>query len=230
MINSEEKALKQIEDLILCIEDNNINLVKEKLSNNILNNMYEDHWCKLVYRTLEWNRNRSTNLVENRINRNKKFIEAVKNQDIKTIKKMIKAKNIDLSYINYEDEDGIYRTAIKYVSLDNSMSFEIIKILTENDKHCKSLSDVLIDAAISGKTEIAKYLLDNDADIDYSTYEGTSLFYAIQNDDIEMVKLLLQYNPRLDITGDCSRTTPYEASLYKEDMIIYNLLDEYSKK
>ena len=230
MIDSEEKALKQIEDLILCIENNNIDLVKEKLSNNILNNMYEDHWCILVYRTLEWNRNRSTNLVENRINRNKKFIEAVKSEDIKTIKKMIKAKNIDLSYINYEDEDGIFRTAIKYVSLDNSMSFEMIKILTENDKHCEALSDVLINAAISGKTEIAKYLLDNGADIDYSTYEGTSLFYAVEKDDIEMVKLLLKYNPRLDITGDCCNVTPYEASIYKNDMKIYNLLDEYSKK
>lgn len=230
MSDLEQRGLEQIKNFIIAIEKNDTEFVKEKLNSHILNNMYEDHWSKLVYNTLEWNSNRSAYLVRNRITRNKKFIDTVKAQDIKAVKKMIRAKNIDLSYTNFEDEGAIPRTAIEYAAQDNNMSFEIIKILLENDKDCKRINSVLIEASLQGKTEITRYLLDNGADIDYSTYEGTSLYYAVRENDIEMVKLLLQYNPKLDITGENSNTTPFEVSLYLDDMTIHELLEEYSKQ
>lgn len=218
------KEISNFNDFINAVEENNLDLVKEQLSNSILNNVCEEQWNRLVYNTLEWNRNRSAFLVKNRIERNKKFIEVVKSQDIKAIKKMIKAKNIDLSYINFEDVDDISQTSIEYASYDNEMNFEIIKLLINEDKDIKKIDNAFLNASIHGKTEIAEFLLDNGADINYSTYEGTSLYYAVSQNNIDLVNFLLQYNSNLNID-----TNTFEASIYLEDMTINQLLKEYQK-
>jgi ankyrin repeat protein len=223
------KEISSFNDFINAVEENNLDFVKEQLLNHILNDVWGEQWQRLVYNTLEWNKNRSAFLVRNRIERNKKFIEVVKSQDIKAIKKMIKAKNIDLSYINFEDEDGISQTSIEYASYDNDMNFEIIQLLINEDKDIKNIDNAFLNASIHGKTEIVKFLLDKGADINHSTYEGTSLYYAVSQNDIDMVKLLLKYNPKLDIVGEYSETSAFEASIYLEDMTIYELLNEYQK-
>lgn len=223
------KEESKFNTFIKVVEENNLDFVKERLANNILNNVCEEQWQRLVYSELEWNRNRSAFLVRNRIQRNKKFLEVVQSQDIKAIKKMIKAKNIDLSYINFEDIDGISQTSIEYASYDSDMSFEIIKLLIDEDKDIKNIDNAFLNASRYGKTEIVKFLLDNGADINHSTYEGTSLYYAVRENDINMVKLLLEYKPNLDIVGRYSDTSAFEASIYLEDMTINELLSEYQK-
>lgn len=218
------KEVSEFNTFIKAVEENNLDFVKEQLANNILNNVCEEQWERLTYNVLEWNRNRSAFLVRNKIERNKKFLEVVQSQDIKAIKKMIKAKNIDLSYINFEDIAGISQTSIEYASYDNDMSFEIIKLLINEDKDIKNIDNAFLNASICGKTEIVKFLLDNGADINHSTYEGTSLYYAVRDNDIDMVKLLLEYKPNLD-----NDTNSFEASIYLEDMTINELLNEHQK-
>jgi hypothetical protein len=193
-MNTKTRINKEFEQLLYDTENNNITNVKIALSNHILNNLYEEQFNKL-YKIIEYP-SRSAQLIRNRINRNKLFIESIQKNNISKIKRLLRNKNVDILYINFEDEDGIPREAFEYATdtLNENINIKIIKVLINNEQKIamNTLSSTLIDSCLKCDLDLVELLIENGADVNYDDhYEFTPLIAAIETKNIELIRLLL---------------------------------------
>ena len=190
------KELSIFNDFIINIENNEIEEVKIALSNNILNNINGDQ-NNTLGRSLYFS-SRAIQLVNNRIKRNIKLADAIKNSDESTVKKLIKTKNIDINYLNSADEDGIIRDMLGYATQSFEDNFQInlniIKMIVNSgqsiDKH--QLSDALLNSIRYNNLEVIELLIEKGADVNYfDGIEVTPLICALRNEEI--LKLLFKH-------------------------------------
>ncbi|MEI0603594.1 ankyrin repeat domain-containing protein [Brachyspira alvinipulli] len=137
--------------------------------------------------------------------------------------------------IEAKDDDGI--NALVYASTYNDE--EMVKFLLEKgadantvceieNEHTDIASTPLMNAAYRGNTNIINMLLENGANINYTTDFGmTALMMAASFNQFEAAKLLLENNADTSITDEYGRTALDLAKLedYKD---IVELLEKYN--
>ena len=120
-------------------------------------------------------------------------IESIWNAADKDIGDSMYAADVNLPYVkevglNTVEQEDLF-LAIK------GKDIELVK-QSVNDNTVNALTPLMIVAAKSGRKniEIAKYLIDHDADVSYVSKDGkTALIMACESEHYEMVKLLIEY-------------------------------------
>ena len=149
-----------------------------------------------------------------------------------TITELLIEKGAD---IEAKDDDGI--NALVYASTYNNE--EMVKFLLEKgadantvceieNEHTDIASTPLMNAAYRGNTNIINMLLENGANINYTTDFGmTALMMAASFNQFEAAKVLLENNADTSITDEYGRTALDLAKLedYKD---IVELLEKYN--
>lgn len=137
--------------------------------------------------------------------------------------------------IEAKDDDGI--NALVYASTYNNE--EMVKFLLEKGADANTVCEIenehidisptpLMNAAYRGNTNIINMLLENGADINYTTdYGMTALMMAASFNQFEAAKVLLENNADTSITDEYGRTALDLAKLedYKD---IVELLEKYN--
>jgi ankyrin repeat protein len=85
-------------------------------------------------------------------------------------------------------------------------------------------------AAFKGYNEVARALLDAkiNPNIQGKIYNRTALHYAVDRENVEMVKLILSYNPNVTLR-DKSNKTPLDIAKQKGLTEIAEMIEEYCK-
>jgi ankyrin repeat protein len=91
------------------------------------------------------------------------------------------------------------------------------KIIDSVDSHSSSM---LILACYRGNTEVAKFLISKNANLDYRSTDGTALMAAVVKGNLEMVTLLLEKKANPNLT-DANGVTAlmYAVQLQKPELI-----------
>ncbi len=85
----------------------------------------------------------------------------------------------------------------------------------------------LYSAVLSGKIEVVKFLLNNNASINQKNFMGeTALYAAVENENKEIIKLLIHYGADINIQNYDKKTSFDEAKKRNLDQFIKNLLAE----
>ncbi len=126
-------------------------------------------------------------------------------------------------WINLKDNSGL--TPLHYAATSSLelVEYLILKGATVNEKSKKGVTP-LYTAARFGKIEIAKYLLEHNADINIFGEGGTALHQAVYRAPIEMVILFLSYKPDLRITDADGSTVVHAASIWNNDEVLKLLI------
>lgn len=135
------------------------------------------------------------------------ILEAVRDGDITTLKKLLKPKT-NLDFVNSKE-----MTPLMMASADNNL--EIVKMLVEaganiNQKNKENGKTALMYAAALGYLEVCEYLLSQkNILINAKDKEGkTALMHAVSNARTEIVKLLIEKKANVN-----ARTNTEESAL-----------------
>ena len=149
-----------------------------------------------------------------------------------TITELLIEKGAD---IEAKDDDGI--NALVYASTYNNE--EMVKFLLEKgadantvceieNEHTDIASTPLMNAAYRGNTNIINMLLENGADINYTTDFGmTALMMAASFNQFEAAKVLLENNADTSITDEYGRTA-LDLAKSEDYKDIVELLEKYN--
>lgn len=185
------------------------------------------------------------------LNDDKKIIKAIENNDIKTVKSILKEGKIDINKIheisNIFELNNITNTE-KYTALIKSVqktNYEISKLLIENNANVnikyeiKSLPSeqylkltALEIAAESNDYKMVKLLVDNGANVDensyftrdsFEKYKIFTLMTACVNGNLEMVKLFIENGADINSKGLLGDETALivAANSGKKDIVKY---------
>lgn len=88
----------------------------------------------------------------------------------------------------------------------------------------------LILACYSGNFEMVVFLIDNKADINYISSEGTALMAATVKGNEKMVELLLKNKANPDVTNEAGTTALMYAAQFKNAAIVRLLLENKANK
>jgi ankyrin repeat protein len=92
-------------------------------------------------------------------------------------------------------------------------------------------STPLISAAFLGRTEIAKLLIENGADLNYQNIEGsTALHTAIVFDKTEIANLLIDAGCDLNIKNNSGSTPLHTAAFFCRKSVLQSLIDNNADK
>ena len=149
-----------------------------------------------------------------------------------TITELLIEKGAD---IEAKDDDGI--NALVYASTYNNE--EMVKFLLEKGADANTVCEIenehidisptpLMNAAYRGNTNIINMLLENGADINYTTdYGMTALMYAASFNQFEAAKVLLENNADTSITDEYGRTA-LDLAKSEDYKDIVELLEKYN--
>jgi ankyrin repeat protein len=83
----------------------------------------------------------------------------------------------------------------------------------------------LIYATANRRLDIIKYLLDNGYDINhFNGHSDLALIYAVHYNYVEVVDLLLEYSPNLELKSNKLLTTALEAAIYRNKEFLVDKL------
>lgn len=137
--------------------------------------------------------------------------------------------------IEAKDDDGI--NALVYAASFNNE--EMVKFLLEKGADANTVCEIknehtdisptpLMNAAYKGNTNIINMLLENGADINYTTdYGMTALMYAASFNQFEAAKVLLENNADTSITDEYGRTA-LDLAKSEDYKDIVELLEKYN--
>ena len=137
--------------------------------------------------------------------------------------------------IEARDDDGI--NALVYASTYNNE--EMVKFLLEKGADANTVCEIenehidisptpLMNAAYRGNTNIINMLLENGADINYTTdYGMTALMYAASFNQFEAAKVLLENNADTSVTDEYGRTA-LDLAKSEDYKDIVELLEKYN--
>ena len=137
--------------------------------------------------------------------------------------------------IEARDDDDI--NALVYASTYNNE--EMVKFLLEKGADANTVCEIknehtdisptpLMNAAYKGNTNIINILLENGADINYTTdYGMTALMYAASFNQFEAAKVLLENNADTSITDEYGRTA-LDLAKSEDYKDIVELIEKYN--
>ncbi|MBY0486106.1 MAG: ankyrin repeat domain-containing protein [Flavobacteriaceae bacterium] len=111
---------------------------------------------------------------------------------------------------------------------------EIKILIKENPKVVNSInergSNMLILACYMGNNDVAKFLIENNCDINYVSNNGTALMASVVKGNNELVKLLINKGANLDLTDSNGITALIYAVQFKNIEILKTLLEHKANK
>ena len=111
---------------------------------------------------------------------------------------------------------------------------EIRNLVKSNPKVVNSInergSSMLILACYTGNNDVAKFLLENNSDINYVSDNGTALMAAVVKGNLEMVKFIIDKKANLNLTDTNGITALIYAVQFKNIEIIKLLLSHNADK
>ena len=111
---------------------------------------------------------------------------------------------------------------------------EIQSLVKENPKVVNSInargSSMLILACYSGNVNVAKFLIENNCDINYVSDNGTALMAAVVKGNYELVKLLIKSGANLNLTDTNGLTALIYAVQFSNLEILKTLLEHKADK
>ena len=132
---------------------------------------------------------------------------------------------------------------INAVFSQNSDCFDIarkgnlydIKVLFENDKCVVNAIDdngssMLILACYRGNQEVAKFLIENQANLNYVSKNGTALMACVFKGELQLVDEMLKKNVNLDLTDENGITALILAVQIKNVEMVKKLLSANANK
>jgi ankyrin repeat protein len=110
-----------------------------------------------------------------------------------------------------------------------------IKILFDNDKNCVNTIDdrgssMLILACYRGNQEVAQFLIDNKADLNYVSPNGTALMACVVKNELDFAEKLLKKGANPDLTDGNGMTALMLAVQFKNAAMVKLLLSFKAKK
>ncbi len=101
-------------------------------------------------------------------------------------------------------------------------------LFKQNPKIINEINDAgyspLILACYRGNTEVAKFLINNGADLNYNNAMGTPLMAAVVKNNIEIVNLLLEKNVNVEQKDANGTTALIYAAMFKNHEIAKSLI------
>ncbi|UMY66236.1 MULTISPECIES: ankyrin repeat domain-containing protein [unclassified Flavobacterium] len=94
----------------------------------------------------------------------------------------------------------------------------------------ESKANALILAAYRGNRDVALFLCDKTADLNYNCGRGTALMAAVMGSDIEIVKALIARHVNLDTTDDDGKTALMYAAFFNKNDIARLLIKSGADK
>ena len=111
---------------------------------------------------------------------------------------------------------------------------EIISEYSKNNKIIDSIdtnsSSMLILACYKNNNEVAKYLVEKNANLDYISSNGTALMACVIKGNIEMAEVLLQNKANPDLTDSNGITALIYAAQFQNEKMIELLLEHKANK
>lgn len=111
---------------------------------------------------------------------------------------------------------------------------EMQLLFKENTKVVNSIntrgSSMLILACYTGNNEVAKFLIENNCDINYVSDNGTALMAAVVKGNNELIKILIKHGANLDLTDTNGITALIYAVQFKNIEILKTLLENNANK
>lgn len=133
--------------------------------------------------------------------------------------------------------------SINTVFAQNSSCFDVarkgnlseMKMLYSNDPNVVNAIDqngssMLILACYRGNQEVAKFLIDNQADLNYVSKNGTALMASVVKGELQLVDELLKKGTNPDLTDENGMTALMFAVQFKNVAIIEKLLSVKANK
>lgn len=133
--------------------------------------------------------------------------------------------------------------SINTVFAQNSSCFDVarkgnlseMKMLYANDLNVVNAIDqngssMLILACYRGNQEVAKFLIDNQADLNYVSKNGTALMASVVKGELQLVDELLKKGTNPDLTDENGMTALMFAVQFKNVAIIEKLLSAKANK
>lgn len=133
--------------------------------------------------------------------------------------------------------------SINTVFAQNSSCFDVarkgnlseMKMLYANDLNVVNAIDqngssMLILACYRGNQEVAKFLIDNQADLNYVSKNGTALMASVVKGELQLVIELLKKGTNPDLTDENGMTALMFAVQFKNVAIIEKLLSAKANK
>jgi len=111
---------------------------------------------------------------------------------------------------------------------------EIKVLVKENPKVVNSInargSSMLILACYTGNNDVAKFLIENNSDLNYVSDNGTALMASVVKGNNELVKQLINKGANLDLTDTNGITALMYAVQFKNSEILKMLLEHNANK
>ena len=137
----------------------------------------------------------------------------------------------------------IFLLTINGVFSQNTNCFDVarngnlsdIKLLFEKDINIVNAVDdrgssMLILACYRGNQEVAKFLIENKADLNYVSKNGTALMACVVKSEFQLVDVLLKKNVNLDLTDVNGLTALMLAVQFKNIEMVKKLLNAKANK
>jgi ankyrin repeat protein len=149
------------------------------------------------------------------------IVRFIKKNDVESVKKYIKA-GFDLD-APCADSENVFCYVSEY-----SSNIEIAKIIEAENPRTRGYNikdEVLISAVLFNNLKLAKKIIEDGANPNaYNMPHGsTNIWNATMNDNEDMVKLLLEFNP--DIDAEADDTTPLLNSINNDNYKIQNSIN-----
>ena len=162
---------------------------------------------------------------------NKFYLENIESTtELKTIQKLVENKKINLndsttlSYLF-----SLILKPKKTTSNNINLLFYLLKNITKQNE--KVLKDFVFQSCELGKEKILKLLLDNNFNINSQNELGETLLHiAISKSDINIINLLLQYSPNLNIKTYNDNLSIFDYAFEQENSSIISLLKKGENK
>lgn len=149
---------------------------------------------------------------------------ASSHNNINMVKILLCEGNFDM---NIENDNKIISSL--YFAVRNS-NIDMVELLISYGINISNNLGILQVAITENNIVMTKWLLENGADINYTSTMDSPLHRAIVHNYVDIVKLLLEYNPDLNIKGNEYHMTSLSLAISLKHQEIYQELKNYKSK
>lgn len=142
---------------------------------------------------------------------------------------LVKIRNLSVVFVFFIIQNSFSQKKDTFFDYIRNADFSAIKDTIEKDTtiinktNDKGFSPLIL-ASYYHRIAIAKYLLEHKANVNYLSDMGTALMAATYKGDYEMVKILLQFNPNVNLTDRKGTTALHLACTFNFKEIAKMLL------
>lgn len=217
-------------ELLEAMKANDLEAVQKAIKEGALDSIFKNHEEE-IEEALSRCKTKILKVINSQIALNHSLIQAVIEGNLRKVNVAL-TKGASINFVNMEDADFIYRTALEYATdcLNiETINVKIIKALLNSNRQSKCLDNAFVNVVIRGNITLVKLFLAHGANINCAPYEGSALYYATDAENIEMVKFLLKNGADVHVRsedGDMSALEIASLKLFSNDAL-FKLFEKY---